>query len=227
MKINNPMVAVATQKEHPNETLIGPSMKEFYDYKSNIKRVYYTNNKKPLPYVYNEAINAAYSDMVDCLILVHDDVILEEDPIPKLEKLFDDYDLIGVAGTTKAELKPPALWHLMGGGFGGGNLRGQIYHINGKGNPELTTFGPSPHRVIMIDGVFMALNRKVIETMLFDEKCPSGFHFYDLIFSLECHKQWLKVGVGDIQMTHKSHGLKSFTEEWLKGQEYFLNKYDN
>jgi hypothetical protein len=71
----------------------------------------------------------------------------------------------------------------------------------------------------------MAFNRKAIETVRFDEDCPSGFHFYDCIFSLDSCFQKLKIGVGDILITHESPGLREYSDDWLKGQEYFLNKY--
>ena len=187
------------------------------------------NNEDGLSEVYNERITWALENDLDCLILVHDDVMLEEDPIPKLEKLFDDYDLVGVAGASKIELKSPALWHLMGGGFGGGNLHGRVLHkcdpmiCNGK---VPTEFGPYPHRVVMIDGVFMALNRKAMETMRFDETNPCGFHFYDLQFSLDAHISGLRVGVGDILITHESPGLREISDDWRTGEKYFLNKYE-
>jgi len=174
---------------------------------------------------YNEAIDMGIKDDLDCLILVHDDVILEEDPIPKLEKLFDDYDLVGVAGASKIELKSPALWHLMGGGFQGGSLHGKVNHMDALYGPQPTYFGPYPHRVVMIDGVFIALNRKAMETVRFDESNPCGFHFYDLQASLDAHLSGLKVGVGDILITHESPGLGEFTEDWKNGEKYFLDKY--
>jgi hypothetical protein len=189
------------------------------------------NNEDGLSKVYNERITWALENDLDCLILVHDDVILEEDPIPKLEKLFDDYDLVGVAGASKVELKPPALWHLMGGGFRGGNLHGCVQHTYQDDNYNIrkneTFFGPHPHRAVMIDGVFMALNRKAMETMRFDENCPSKFHFYDLVMSLSCHLAGLRVGVGDILITHESPGLQEVSQEWLDGETYFLKKYAN
>lgn len=197
----------------------------------------FNENKESLAKVYNEAIDKALKDDIDCLILVHDDVILEEDPIPKLEKLFDDYDLVGVAGASKIELKSPALWHLMGGGFQGGNLHGAVQHLSDTicpSNDEVihyskptTNFGPYPHRVVMIDGVFMALNRYAMENMRFDEDCPAKFHFYDILNSLDFHLNGGRVGVGDILITHASPGLREFTEDWKNGEKWFLNKYEN
>ena len=201
---------------------------EYWKHLNNAVRYY--NNKMPLCSIYNYEIKKALEDDVDCLILVHDDVILEENPIPKLEKLFDEYDLVGVAGASKIELKSPALWHLMGGGFNGGHLHGKVCHVvnevgseYGKSHPSY--FGPYPHRAVMIDGVFMALNRKAMETVEFDRKNPCKYHFYDLNYSLDCHLAGLKVGVGDILITHESPGLSAITQDWLNGEKYFLEKY--
>lgn len=173
------------------------------------------------------AIDDALKDDIDCLILVHDDVTLEEDPVVKLEQLFDQFDLVGVAGASKIELKSPALWHLMGGGFQRGNLHGKVNHMDALYGPQPTYFGPYPHRVVMIDGVFMALNKKVMETIRFDESNPCRFHMYDLQLSTDTHLAGLKVGVGDILITHASPGLREFTEDWLMGEQWFINKYNN
>lgn len=182
------------------------------------------NNKKGLAEVYNNCLDLAIQKKFDYIMFIHDDVHLEHDPRPKLEKLFQEFDIVGVAGCSKAEMKSPALWHLMGGGFGGGNLHGAVAHGNAD-RKHMTSFGAYPQRVVMIDGVFMAFNRKAIETVRFDEDCPSGFHFYDLLATLSAHKQGLKVGVGDILITHESPGLQEFTDDWKAGEKYFLNKF--
>jgi len=230
MEIKNFKYCVVSADSKP---LIGESLKK-YDLWN--KSVQYLNNDLALCQIYNYEITKALENDLDCLILVHGDIILEEDPIPKLEKLFDDYDLVGVAGTSKIEVKSPALWHLMGGGFQGGNLHGCVQHLSDVICPSndgkihyskpATNFGPFPHRVVMIDGVFMALNRKAMENIQFDRHNPCRYHFYDLMASLDFHLSGGRVGVGDILITHQSPGLREFTEDWKRGEEYFLNKYD-
>lgn len=180
-------------------------------------------NRKSLFKVYNMFIDQAVSDNVDWLVFMHDDVILETNDVCD-RILATGFDVVGVAGTVKAELKSPALWHLMGGGFQSGNLRGAVAHGD-RFQLYMTGFGPYPARCVMIDGVFMAVNRKVFHNVRFDESCPSKFHFYDLSYSLECHEKGYKVGVGNIPIIHKSPGLREFTEEWKKGEKWFLEKY--
>lgn len=231
MEIRNAKVVCCTQKSKFSDYLLHDSI-----WNHELLCQTHLNNTESLAKRYNQAIDEALEEKRDCLILVHDDVILEEDPIPKLEKLFDDYDLVGVAGASKIELKSPALWHLMGGGFQGGHLHGCVQHLSDIICPSndgkvhyskpASNFGPYPHKVVMIDGVFMALNIKAMKELNFDEDCPSKFHFYDLIASLDFHLKGGRVGVGDILITHASPGLREYTDEWKEGEKYFFNKYE-
>lgn len=186
--------------------------------------VFKENNKQSLHKVYNKAIDFALQEDVQRLVLVHDDVILESYSERKLDKLFKKFDVIGCAGTTEVNLKLPALWHLMGGGFGSGNLHGAVAHGDEE-RKHMTAFGEYPKRVVLLDGVFLAIHRRVFEKIRFDEDCPSKWHFYDLDYSMQCHKAGFKLGVGDILITHNSPGLTSFTDEFNKGQEWFLDKW--
>jgi len=188
------------------------------------KIVFKENNKESLHTVYNKAIDFAIQEDVENLVLVHDDVILENYSEHKLNNLFKKFDIIGCAGTTEVKLEPPALWHIMGGGLGSKNLHGAVAHGDKK-EKHMTPFGTYPKRVVLIDGVFIAIKRKVFSKIRFDEKCPAKWHFYDLDYSMQCHKAGFKIGVGDILITHNSPGLTSFTEEFNKGQEWFLQKW--
>ena len=78
----------------------------------------------------------------------------------------------------------------------------------------------------MIDGLFIGINLKKIGDLRFDESNPAGFHFYDLIFSMDAAKAKLKTGVVDIPVIHSSPGLREFTPEWKAGEKYFLEKYN-
>jgi len=178
------------------------------------------NNTQGLAKVYNEFLDIAIKEKFDYVMFIHDDVHLEHDPRPKLEKLFQEFDIVGVAGCSQAEIKSPALWHLMGQG----HLHGAVAHKHGD-KKYMTSFGAYPQRVVMIDGVFMAFNRKAIETVRFDEDCPSGFHFYDLCMQQKALEKGLKIGVGDVMITHESPGLREFTEDWKAGEKYYLEVY--
>lgn len=182
------------------------------------------NNTTSLSTVYNSFIDNALKEDIDWIILVHNDVEIEVDNV--CERILQTgYDVVGVAGATQVKLQSPALWHLMGGGFCGRNLRGAVAHGNKK-QLQMTSFGPYPSRCVMIDGVFMAISRPVFENIRFDETNPAKFHFYDLSYSLECNNNKYKVGVGNIPIIHESKGLKEFTYEWKAGEKWFLEKYN-
>lgn len=217
------LIFSATQCKNPEDTLLYSSVGKW---QRDVDLYFAVENTKSLASVYNEAIQMARKGNYDALILVHDDVILEHDPIPKLIDLFQKYDVVGVAGASKLTLESPALWHLMGGGFQGGHLHGAVSHGT-QDKKYMTSFGEYPHRVLMIDGVFMAISRDVLDVAGFDTSNPAKFHFYDLDFSYYCALNGFRVGVGDISITHASPGLREFTPEWKAGEEWFLNKYAN
>lgn len=199
------------------------------DYKSTLLYNSYKDvtfiekNTEALSKVYNKAYKQHSDQQYDWFVFVHDDVILEAPlELPeKLVKLGEQYDVIGCAGIREIKLQQPALWHLMGDRQ---HYRGAVAHLSGD-KKMMTSFGPYPDRVILIDGVFMAFKSKVLQNVQFDEENPAKFHFYDLDMSLTCHNNGFKVGVGDIPITHASPGLREYTSEWLKGQEWFLNKH--
>ena len=196
-------------------------------YKTDPIRFFFKeNNTQAIAKVYNRAIDFAIENNFDYMVLAHDDIIIESEIEDRLAELFETYDMVGVAGGNNCKLQEPALWHLMCGGFGSGNLHGAVAHGNEK-EKSMTGFGTYAKRVTLIDGVFMAMKRSVFEKVRFDEECPAKFHFYDLDFCLAANKQKIKIGVGDIHITHASPGLQSFTEEFNKGQKWFLNKWQS
>lgn len=186
--------------------------------------IFKENNTAPLPVIYNKAIDFAIQENFDLLVLCHDDVIIESDLSYRLPTIMNEFDVVGVAGTTECKLQEPALWHIMGGGFGSGKLHGAVAHGN-QNKKSMTYFGPFPQRTLLLDGVFLCISKKAFERVRFDETNPAGFHFYDLDYSLACHKAGLKLGVSDILITHASPGLREFTDEFNNGQKWFLEKW--
>ena len=194
-------------------------------YKTTDKEVFFKeNNTDSLQKTYNKAIDFCIEESIEYIVVSHDDIIFENVTESKLLENFDRYDMFGVAGATQCKFNKPALWHLMGGGFQGGKLRGAVAHVNGK-KKNMTAFGPYPSRVVLVDGVFLAISRKVFEKIRFDEDCPSKFHMYDLDYSLAAHNAGFKVGVSDILITHASPGLTKTTDEFKQGEDWLLTKY--
>jgi len=190
----------------------------------NLQKFLHTKfaNTQSLAKVYNEFLDDAIKKDLDYIIFTHDDVWIEHDFRLNLQESFNSFDVVGVAGCSKAEITSPALWHLMGRG----HLHGAVAHKYGN-SKAMTSFGIYPHRVVIIDGVFIALNKKAIKSVRFDEQCPSKWHFYDLCFSARCLQNNLKIGVSDIIITHESHGLREFTDEWKMGEQYYMETYNS
>lgn len=210
-------LVTATKGKFSN-TLLNTSIKNIID----LPIFTFEHNTKPLHHVYNNAINQ-FKYNTDWIVFVHDDVIIEapEALERQLNNLGNVYDVVGCAGIREVKLSSPALWHLMGDKT---QHRGAVAHLHG-GKKYMTSFGPYPDRVILIDGVFMAAKTKVFDKITFDETNPAGFHFYDLDFAMACHKAGFKVGVGDIAITHASPGLREFTQDWKNGDVWFLKKW--
>jgi hypothetical protein len=186
-----------------------------------------TNNTNSLASVYNHYITNTYKD--ETLIMAHDDLYIDDDRLEaKVFKALKQYDVVGLAGTTgPLNIKEPALWHIMGGPRE--NFRGSVAHYTNDTQCYSTSFGLTPDRVLLIDGLFMAVKVKTLldKGIKFDESNPSRFHFYDLDFCLQCNQVGLKIGVWPIWCIHKSPGLREYTPEFLKGQEWFINKWSN
>lgn len=215
-----------SKKTDPCQTKILKTFKELNKH-SDIKielKLKHNNTKVGLSQYYNECIDT-YANVCDYMIFVHDDVeFINMDLAYQIEKGMEKFDVLGVAGCISPQIKNQNLWHLMADRK---NLRGFAGHTwEGTGNELLlTVFGPSPSRVAIIDGVFIAINSKrVLETNTrFDEKFM--FHHYDMDFSMSCNMNKLKIGTWPILLDHSSPGLREFTKDWNESNEYFKNKW--
>jgi len=180
------------------------------------------NNKQGLSEIYNHAILECEHDYVVC---VHDDVVIEDIFwFEKLKEGFENYDILGLAGSSNTEIKSPALWHLMSPRE---QWMGFVNHYIPNTNQSFaTSFGPSPSRCIVMDGLFLAANRKALmdNGVLFDPQFD--FHHYDIDFCLRANKAGLKMSTVPIHVTHASGGLSSTdNERWKNSEKRFLAKY--
>lgn len=183
----------------------------------------HNNTTKGLGQFYNECIKN-YSHK-DTIIFVHDDVeIITTDIINQLSNAFKKYDVVGVAGCVNPKIIEKNLWHWMAQTKD--NLRGIAGHPVDSESFYVTSFGPTPSRVAIIDGVFMALKtKKILETQTkFDEQFM--FHHYDIDFSLTCNKNKVKIGVWPILINHQSPGLREFDNRYEASNANFIKKWN-
>jgi hypothetical protein len=178
-------------------------------------------NKEGLTKVYNKFITEENKGKK--LIFVHDDVIVEDLFIfEKLDLAFEKFDIVGLAGSTKCDLNSQVMaWHMMAPRE---SFVGEVAHSKGGIN-WTTVFGQTPARVLVIDGLFIAVNvDKLLETgTRFDE--DFDFHHYDISFCLQANKNKLKIGVYPIRVVHFGLGDSMNTPEWAENAKKFKEKY--
>ena len=77
---------------------------------------------------------------------------------------------------------------------------------------------------VIVDGLFIAVNKKNIKKTFNEE--VKGFHFYDVDFSFRNFIEGVKIGVFyDIRITHLSVGQTN--EQWDINRKDFVKRYEN
>ena len=178
------------------------------------------NGEKSLSQVYNEILEESKTDIV---VLCHDDIYFDTTAwFHKIEKHFEksDYGILGVAGTT--HMSETGRWWETNRRK---NMIGIVNHESGgkKWTSKYSEeFGNNIRETVIVDGVFIAVNKQRIKTNFIEEF--NGFHFYDISFCFENHLKGVKVGViTNIRITHKSIGQTN--EKWEENRELFVKKY--
>jgi hypothetical protein len=194
-----------------------------------LEKAGYTNNcsilhenTEGLSKIYNKFINESYAGKY--VIFVHDDVLIEDLFFEeKLNIAFEKYDIIGLAGSKKCDLSKPPAWHLMSDRQ---DHCGEVAHSHDK-KVWTTCFGPTDSRVLVMDGLFMAVNvsSAMKVGLRFDERF--NFHHYDITFCLRANRNKLKMGVTPIRVIHFGLGDSMNTPEWHTSAELFKEYYEN
>ncbi|NBW58178.1 hypothetical protein EBR43_10460 [bacterium] len=218
-----------TRSPHAEDTLAYKSLIKIKDNTLQKFDIHYSaNNREGLSKSYNQKMLEKNIEKYDYIVFLHDDVYVDDYNIcNKLIKAHESYDIVGLAGGINPQIKKPALWHLMCGGFGP-NLRGAVAHYANETQLFMTNFGPTPSRVTILDGLFISVSTdSVIKTgWKFNE--DYSFHHYDIASSLDANEKKLKLGVFPIWVVHKSPGLLNINDNtFTQSQEKFIRKYAN
>ncbi len=174
-----------------------------------------TISPKGITSVYNEgAAKAKY----DLLCFAHEDILFETPGWgKKLVSLFENDPAIGLAGVAGSKYKSKVVsgWYTGVHSLDCGNIK----HYNRHGITETLYFNPDPakrvQQTVTIDGVFIACPRKVWQQIPFDEKLLTGFHLYDLDFSLRVSQHYKSVVTYEIDILHITKG-NHFDNRWLE-----------
>lgn len=216
----------ATRSNEPENTSAFKSLSRLKD---KITIFYDSNNTEGLSKKYNEII-VKHKASFDNIVFVHDDVYVDDLYVcEKLVRAHNDFDIVGLAGGINPKIQKLALWHLMCGGFGSNNLRGAVAHpFNDKGQIFMTSFGPTPARVAILDGLFLSINVRKANSVGWKFNENYTFHHYDIASSIDANNKKLKLGVAPIWVVHKSPGLLNTNDDlFLNSQNKFIEEYSH
>ena len=190
--------------------------------------IYKENNNDGLSLNYNSVLEKHGKDY-DNIVFIHDDVYIDDlGVVNKLEKAHNDFDIVDLAGGLNPEIKAPALWHLMCGGFNSGNLRGAVAHKFNNDQIFMTNFGPTPARVAILDGLFLSVKTECFLKKEFKFNENYNFHHYDIATCIDANKNKLKLGVVPIWVVHNSPGLLNINDATFSAsQSIFLREYSS
>ena len=197
-----------------------------------------TECEESLASVYNKVL-ASDAATGKILVFIHDDITVDDMFVSeKLNARFSMCDkacVVGIAGPGNILCVDHDLylWHLIGTHEKNlGSVANKVtvtgYSMDSILCPQITTtFGPQGERAVMVDGCFMAMDVDRVRKLGvgFDERCPSRYHFYDLIFSLNCLQAGGELYVDNIHVVHRSPGLTEKSKEFLLGNSYFGDNY--
>lgn len=194
-------------------------VKKFFSHPKNQYIFIENDNSKSLVQVYNDGLSRSINDIV---VFIHDDLEFETKNLtPKILKLFNlnpEYGIIGLAGTDN--LVSGQWWQDRD------SMMGQVGHINGNKryiSKYSESFGDNLKEVVVIDGLFVMVNKQRIKHNFNTEF--EGFHFYDLPICLLNFLEGVKIGVTTkIKLYHKSIG--EVDKKWYKNKLLFEALYE-
>jgi len=176
------------------------------------------NGDKSLSQVYNEVLSESKTDII---LFCHDDIYFDTNSwYSKLIKHFEksDFGIIGMAGTTS--MPESGMWWQ-----DRKKMVGIVNHEHeGKKweSKYSDSLGNSILQTVIIDGLFMAVDRRKLKKNFNEEF--KGFHFYDIPFCFENYLEGVKIGIiTNIRITHKSIGMTN--EQWEENRKLFESTY--
>jgi hypothetical protein len=199
-----------------------PELQEYFRKSCGLSKVQViekvNTGEKSLNQTYNEILKESENDIV---ILCHDDLYFDNKGWGY--KILDhfkksDFGILGVAGSTS--LPKSGMWWE--------DKRKMIGIVNHEHDGKKweskysESQGNSIKETILIDGLFIALDKKRIKENFNED--VKGFHFYDLEFCIRNYRQNVKIGViTNIRITHKSIGMTN--ESWEENRKLFAKRH--
>ena len=176
------------------------------------------NGEYSLTEVYNKILSESQTDIV---VLCHDDIYFDTknwgQKIINHFKRNNEYGILGLAGSTY--LPESSKWW-----EDTSKMKGIVNHEH-EGKKWESKYsqnkGNQIEDVVLVDGLFIVVNKKNIKTNFNGD--IDGFHFYDVDFCVNNFINDVKIGViYDVRVTHKSIGQTN--EQWELNRIKFADK---
>ena len=184
-----------------------------------------SQNKHSIFSAYNEG---ARRSRYDLLCFSHEDIAFHTKDWGKiLEQIFTtdaSIGLIGVAGSNYRTLVPSSWGSHADSNYinliqGSGRDKTEGQHwIN---NPTKETLA----NVVCVDGVWFCTRKQIALSTGFDEKTFSGFHCYDIDYSLSVLQQFRVAVTSEVLIEHFSQG--SYSRDWIEASLTLHQKWQN
>jgi len=206
-----------------NKAALGISLRRLAQDTRLIPKITF-DNKRGLPEIYNARINDPAGH--DMLVFIHDDVWVDDYFFAdRVLGGLDEFDVLGVAGNRRRVQNQPA-WAFIDENFtwdAKTNLSGSVAHgTHPFGN--ISVFGNVPAECELLDGVFLAARKYVLQHSSIQFDPCFDFHFYDMDFCRSARKNGLMLGTWPICLTHQSGGAFG-SPNWLAKYRLYLEKW--
>tara|TARA_R110002124_G_scaffold285522_3_gene464165 strand:+ start:1095 stop:1787 length:693 start_codon:yes stop_codon:yes gene_type:complete len=187
--------------------------------------VYILSKAGSLFSAYKGAFEKVNPDPEDITIFCHDDIEIRDSPevfVAKLKEALEPPEMgfVGPAGTM--ELGTDAVWWDQTR-WQRGKHRGTVFHIDPQGKEYKTHYG-EPGDVVVLDGLFLAAKRRVIDEIGLEK--PKYFEgewdFYDIHYTSQAFLKGFTNKVVGLNILHNSRGELVGRDSWHKNREAFI-----
>ncbi|WP_184546838.1 glycosyltransferase [Mucilaginibacter sp. FT3.2] len=177
--------------------------------------------------VYNKGLLRAKYPI---LCFMHEDIQIKTinwgDVIIKKFKKNPDVGVMGVMGSSYKSMTPSG-WSSLGieNIFYGNLIQHHKYSAEPPRHLYTNPYNEKLSQVACLDGVWLCTTKKVAREFMFDEVNFTGFHVYDLDFSLSVGQKYKLAVTYDILIEHFSEGR--FDEKWMMDTLKLHEKWNN
>lgn len=157
----------------------------------------------------------------ETLCFMHDDIQFLTQDWGKLviETYYDEkVGAIGIAGSPYVSWTPGTWWSA---GINAQNVSHGTLKATEYFEPLISN---KFSEVLLLDGVWFCIRKKLFQKIRFDEMTYQGFHMYDMDICMQIHQQKFKcLSLYNIDINHQSQG--ALNNSWIKNRILFWKKW--